>query len=109
LASRFLGVWLTELPSNSWFDIAEDPVDLHDPELPAGRLALDRCSRMMYRGDELYINGEVASCPASPALKQLADQRELLIPGDSFEALDEDEREMLNAWLDDGWLQFKEN
>ncbi|ATH98843.1 MULTISPECIES: JmjC domain-containing protein [Alcaligenes] len=109
LASRFLGVWLTELPSNSWFDIAEDPVDLHDPELPEGRLALDRCSRMMYRGDELYINGEVAPCPASPTLKLLADQRELLIPGDSFEALDEDEREMLNAWLDDGWLQFKEN
>ncbi|MBP6622175.1 MAG: cupin domain-containing protein, partial [Alcaligenes sp.] len=65
-------------------------------------------SRMMYRGDELYINGEVASCPASPALKQLADQREIQIPGNVFAELDEDEREMLNAWLDDGWLQFLE-
>src|SRR5690606_33472493 len=97
LASRFLGVWLTELPSNSWFDIAEDPVDLHDPTLPEGRLALDRCSRMMYRGDELYINGEVAPCPASPALKLLADQRELPTSGDAFAELDEDELEMLNA------------
>ncbi|HRL21458.1 JmjC domain-containing protein [Alcaligenes sp. SDU_A2] len=107
LAARFLGVWLTELPANSWFDIADEPVDLHDPDLPAGRLVLDRCTRMMYREHELYINGEVAPCPATRALRLLADEREIKTGSAAFQELDEDALDMLNAWLDDGWIQFQ--
>lgn len=81
-------------------------MDLHDPELPAGRLALDRCTRMMYRGEELYINGEVAPCPAGRSLRLLADEREIKVGSAAFQDLDEDALDMLNAWLDDGWLQF---
>ncbi|MDQ8035245.1 MAG: cupin domain-containing protein, partial [Bordetella sp.] len=58
LAARFLGCWLTEPSQLSVFDSPEDPVDLEDSWPAAGRLVLDRRSRMLYRQRQLFINGE---------------------------------------------------
>src|SRR3546814_3907805 len=42
-----------------------------------GKLLADRCTRLMYRGKQLFINGEVACVQATAALRHLADAREL--------------------------------
>src|SRR5690606_16943662 len=62
LASRFLGVWLTEPPAGAIFEPSDDAAQTILSEgLPReGSLTLDRCTRMMYRKRQLFINGETA-------------------------------------------------
>ncbi len=107
LAERFLGQWLTELPEAALFDPPEDPVDLFELSLPApGCLVLDRCTRLLYRNDSLFINGDVAPEPASAALRSLADARRLDLNSDLAATLTPEERCMLTAWVEDGWLRY---
>jgi len=78
LAARFLGCWLTEPNRNAVFDApAQEPPDLAQNWPDSGRLRLDRRSRMLYRGKQLFINGEAASMPPNAALRKLADERSL--------------------------------
>lgn len=110
LAERFLGQWLTELPEAALFDPPEDPIDLTDT-LPAhGRLKLDRCTRLLYRNNSLFINGEVVPVPASPALCALADTRLLDLERDSSLVcqLNDAERHVLTLWIEDGWLHYQD-
>src|SRR5690606_33903327 len=58
LAERFLGQWLTEPPGNAYFEPSEQDFDLAHGLPPSGRLVLDRCTRLMYRKRQLFINGE---------------------------------------------------
>ena len=70
LASRFLGCWLTEPSNLSVFDAPEDmDVDLEEDWPASGSLLLDRRSRMLYRGKQLFINGETAMVPTDAALR----------------------------------------
>ncbi len=109
LASRFLGIWLTEPPPSALFE-PSDPLPDLDDHLPAsGRLVLDRCTRMMYRARELFINGEVASLPASAALRRLADERSLPCASAPARRLNEAERDLLMQWLEDGWLHYRKD
>jgi len=106
LASRFLGQWLTELSPSAIFE-----PDAHGPDLRAapptsGLLFLDRCTRLMYRGRDLFINGELAPAAPSPALRKLADRRRLDCAGGATRALDATELGMLADWLAEGWLHF---
>jgi 50S ribosomal protein L16 3-hydroxylase len=106
LATRFLGISLTELPPNAFFEPScDEDFDLADMP-PNGKLALDRCTRMMYRHDALFINGEVAPVPASAALRQLADVRQLDCGAALARQLSVDERSALTSWLHEGWLHF---
>ena len=107
LASRFLGCWLTEPSQLSVFDSPEDPVDLEDSWPEAGRLVLDRRSRMLYRGRQLFINGETAMVPADAALRELADARELACADARCRKLSDDARACLADWLDSGWLHYR--
>lgn len=108
LAARFLGQWLTDPSAAAYFDPSSDHLDLTDSVPATGRFTLDRCTRLMYRGTELFINGEVAGVAVSETLQQLADNRELPCSKALAKALTPDERQALNDWLDDGWLHHSE-
>jgi 50S ribosomal protein L16 3-hydroxylase len=107
LAQRFLGCWLTEPASNTVFETpAEDGPDLIDAWPEQGTLRLDRRTRMLYRGRQLFINGEAARVPATRALRALADDRSIACGGRFAASLSEAERECLMQWLDDGWVRY---
>lgn len=106
LASRFLGQWLTEPPQNAYFEPGDGSTDVTGGVPRTGRLVLDRCTRMMYRDRELFINGEVAPAAATKALRQLANLRELDCRAPAARRLSETELAALSAWLDDGWVHY---
>jgi len=105
LAARFLGLWLTEPSPAAWFEPGAQAPCLADAWPGRGALALDRCTRLMYRGKALYINGELAPQPAGAALRRLADERRLDCGGMRPPALAQ--RHMLDGWLAEGWLHYR--
>jgi 50S ribosomal protein L16 3-hydroxylase len=107
LAHRFLGCWLTEPGQTTYFDDASDDIDLAEAWPESGALVLDRRSRMLYRDKQLFINGEVAEAPATPALRLLADERRLPLSHPSCKSLSLNAREMLSEWLAHGWLHVR--
>lgn len=108
LASRFLGVWLTEPPAGAIFEPSDDTAQAILSEgLPReGSLILDRCTRMMYRKRQLFINGETAPVPASAAMRRLADRRVLECAHRLARHLTTEECNTLARWLEDGWLHY---
>ncbi|WP_316241952.1 winged helix domain-containing protein, partial [Bordetella pertussis] len=72
-----------------------------------GALVLDRRSRMLYRGRQLFINGEAASVAAEPALRHLADARALACDDPRCARLSDEARSCLADWLDAGWLRYQ--
>ncbi|CAM5788130.1 cupin domain-containing protein [Castellaniella caeni] len=106
VAARFLGQWLTSLPDNALFDPTETAVALAETVPATGRLVLDRCTRLMYSGAQLFINGEVAACASEPALQTLADERAL--PAEAIRALDAHTRAHLDEWLQEGWAHWQD-
>lgn len=109
LAARFLGQWLTELPDAAWFDAPETPRDLIDDWPAAGRLVLDRCTRMMYADQALFINGELAPVPAGVLMRRLADERGLDCGQLQARRMPEQLRAALGEWLELGWLHYVED
>lgn len=107
-AARFLGQWLTELPDNADFVPGDDVLPDHEPMPTVGRLVLDRCTRMMYRGKALYINGEVAPVKASRRMRALADERALNCSAQLVEKLKKGEEAVLRDWIAEGWLHYEE-
>ncbi|MGB6241082.1 MAG: cupin domain-containing protein [Castellaniella sp.] len=106
VAARFLGQWLTNLPDSALFDPQDKPVSLATAVPDTGRLALDRCTRLMYSGPQLFINGEVAELACEPALAALADQRSL--PAADLQALSPDTLALLDEWLQEGWAHWED-
>jgi 50S ribosomal protein L16 3-hydroxylase len=107
LAARFLGCWLTEPSNLSVFDAPEVvDVDLEEDWPATGRLVLDRRSRMLYRGKQLFINGETAMTAADAALRTLADARSLDCSDPSCARLSDEARSCLADWLDSGWIRY---
>jgi 50S ribosomal protein L16 3-hydroxylase len=106
LAARFLGQWLTDIPPNAYFEPTNEDMDLATAMPASGQLALDRCTKLMYRGKQLFINGEVAPIPASSRLRLLADERELLCNSEKAAGLKNKELRVLTEWLHEGWLHY---
>jgi 50S ribosomal protein L16 3-hydroxylase len=104
LAERYLGCWLTEPGQTTYFDEGADDLDLAATWPSNATLALDRRTRMIYRGKQLFINGEVVSCGALPALRALADERRLACTDHRVATLGVAAREILTEWLQAGWL-----
>jgi 50S ribosomal protein L16 3-hydroxylase len=105
LATRFLGCWLTEPNRAAVFDDDIDSEDWDD-DTPYTHWALDRRTRMLYRDQQLFINGEVANVRAEPGLRLLADARELAGDCAAAKRLSPQAREALADWLDDGWIKL---
>jgi len=61
---------------------------------------------MLYRGQQLFINGEAALVKAEAGLKRLADARELAGTDPAAKRLSKDALEALADWLDDGWIHL---
>lgn len=109
LAHRFLGCWLTEPNQAAVFDQDQDFDEAHEEsetQAPFTHWVLDRRTRMLYRGKQLFINGEVAAVAAEPALKILADARELAGSHPSAHKLSQDAVDALADWLDAGWIHL---
>ncbi len=102
MASRFLGCWLTEPNSLTVFPIAEDMTDLEDVIAENGSLILDRRSRMIYRGNDLFINGEALEMKANAVLKKFADTRRL--DATDLNKASDATLSLLQEWMDDGWV-----
>ncbi|NYT25535.1 cupin domain-containing protein [Alcaligenaceae bacterium] len=108
LAARFLGQWLTELPENAYFVPGDEVLPAHEPIPTVGRLVLDRCTRMMYRDKELYINGEVAPVKPGSRMRRLANERFLVCSPELVRKLKKKEEAALREWLAEGWLHYVE-
>ena len=106
LAHRFLGCWLTEPNQAAVFDSYEDHEDNHDEDEPYTHWVLDRRTRMLYRGKQLFINGEVAAVEAESGLKILADERALAGSNPAAKKFSQDAVEALADWLDAGWIHL---
>lgn len=107
IAARFLGQWLTLPPDNAFFDPAETPVSLAASLPGSGRLTLDRCTRLMYSGSQLFINGEVAEHASEPGLEALANQRSLSIA--ELQTLAPDTLALLDEWIQEGWAHWADD
>ncbi|MBV6273461.1 cupin domain-containing protein [Alcaligenaceae bacterium CGII-47] len=105
VAARFLGQWLSNRPENAWFEPMQNPPTLAQTLPETGRLVLDRCTRLMYFEDQLFINGELAPVINDSVLRQLADERELTYH--AMQSLGMAARTMLDEWLDEGWLHYE--
>ncbi|MDN3986800.1 cupin domain-containing protein [Zwartia vadi] len=111
LATRFLGCWLTEPNQSAVFD---SPLIEMDAALEANashpdaytHWALDRRTRMLYRDQQLFINGEPAPVKAEAGLKKLADDRELAGTDPLAKRLSPQALETLADWIDDGWVRL---
>jgi 50S ribosomal protein L16 3-hydroxylase len=102
LATRFLGCWLTEPNQAAVFD---SPLAL-DQASAYTHWVLDRRTRMLYRDQQLFINGEPATVKAETGLKRLADERELAGTDPSAKRLSQKARDALADWMDDGWVHL---
>jgi len=110
LATRFLGCWLTEPNQHAVFEcppeLADDTSLQLDEHQPYTHWVLDRRTRMLYRDQQLFINGEAAPVKAEPGLRKLADARELAGTDPAARRLSEEALELMAQWIDDGWIKL---
>ena len=99
---RALGESMSEPKPRVWFDARDDAVMDHG-------VRLDRRSRMLYDGRHVYLNGESFRVGGRDArlMRCLADTRRLDAAGCA--TLSPAARHVVQAWLDDGWLQTLEH
>lgn len=100
LAHRFLGCWLTEPNPFAVFDAEPDEVELKANM----HLTLDRRTRMLYRAQMLFINGELAPVKANALLKKLANHRRLWLTEAMLQNMPQDIEDCLLDWLEAGWI-----
>ena len=105
LAQRFLGCWLTEPNPLAVFEPAADPCEL----APGMRLELDRRTRMLYQGQALFINGELAPVKASGVLKALANRRQVKLTSKMVQTMPAPVKACLLDWIDAGWVHIQES
>lgn len=102
MASRFLGCWLTEPNSLTVFPIAEEMTDIEDVIAGNGSLLLDRRSRMIYRANDLFFNGEAMEIKANAIFRKFADTRRL--DAKDLKKASDATLSLLQEWMDDGWV-----
>lgn len=108
LAARFIGVYLTEPVASAEFPMPAEELDWSDFD-PQGEFILDLKSRMLYYGDELYLNGEAIvlsdECLSDETLHELANQGRLAVS--AAISAPEAVQDLLLQWIDDGWIHYK--
>lgn len=105
LAAHALGLWLSEPKPGVFFEPPMEVTPSWEEHWPTtGQLQLDRRTRLLYSGRDLYINGEPAEVPASRCLRHLADARSLEC---ARHRPTEAERAALQSWREAGWLQWQ--
>ena len=96
---RALGEYLSEPKAQVWFEGGQNHGDLGQG------VRLDRRTQMLYDEAHIFINGEsfLARGQDAKVMRTLADQQYLTAK--ELKKLSPDARELLDQWLDDGWLQ----
>lgn len=106
---RFIGSYLTEPKPSVWFESQALP----SPATLVRRIArnglrLDRRSRMLYRGERVFINGEAidADPTTQDALVRLAEHR--FIPPDALGTLlgHSPFIDLIRQWVSHGWVRI---
>jgi 50S ribosomal protein L16 3-hydroxylase len=104
----FLGEYLSEPKFNVFFAGPEKPLTAGAFGKAAARkgVKLSRKSQMLYRGKNVFINGESFAVGKADkaALEALANERALT--GAEVAGASEDVLEALFAWYTDGWLEL---
>ncbi len=98
-----VGEWASEPSARVVFEGAED-VDCAWQQSLASGVRLDARSRLLHRGEHLFLNGESFGCGGSDAsvLHQLAHRRHLTAP--ELRGLSRQARSVVRQWVEDGWL-----
>jgi 50S ribosomal protein L16 3-hydroxylase len=104
----FLGEYLSEPKHNVFFQPLEKPLTAGKFQQAAEKkgVTLSRKTQMLYRGKNVFINGESFAMNKSDkaALETLANTRGL--DGAAVAGASEDVLEALFAWYTDGWLEL---
>lgn len=106
--ARALGEYLTEPKAQVWFDDNPGAAETAESNWPpAGGVALDRRSRLLYDEHHVFANGESWRAAGRDAalLRRLADEHEL--DARALRTASDDARELLLSWLESGWLQLR--
>lgn len=93
-----LGEYLTEPKPQVWFEACDGAA------WQGQGVRLHPRSRMLYDAQRVFINGEAFEARGVDArlMRELADQRRL--PARSLARLSESARQLLDLWVQDGWL-----
>ncbi len=97
---RVLGEYLSEPKNHVSFDGAEyTPLD--------GSVRLDRCTRMVYDAEHVFINGEsfLASGRDAQMMQMLANER--MLGATAVKRLSAGARGLVEDWLEAGWLHVE--
>jgi 50S ribosomal protein L16 3-hydroxylase len=94
-----LGEVLSEPKRGVWFDVS-DAAEAH-----TGRVRLDARTRALYDDAHVFLNGESfrASGRDARLIRRLADQRWL--DATDVKSLSDGARQLLDDWLEAGWLR----
>jgi 50S ribosomal protein L16 3-hydroxylase len=103
---RFLGIYLTEPKQHVYFTPPSNPATERELacQIKEGRLRLNLKSRMLYRGKNIFLNGDVytAGAAACRTLGKLADH--LVLPIE--EKLDDEAFALLYTWYLYGYVKI---
>ena len=107
---EFIGRWLTEPAADAWFEgpmKALTPLEFERKARAQG-IRLDRATRMAWHARQLFMNGELVNGKALglPALRLLADKRELGVADLSGTRLSPETWHLLGQWHQQGWLHL---
>jgi 50S ribosomal protein L16 3-hydroxylase len=104
----FLGEYLSEPKHNVFFTPPESPLVMGKFAQAAGKrgVVLSRKTQMLYRGKNVFINGESFSVGKADklALDLLANERAL--DGAAVGKVSDDVMDALHTWYQDGWIEL---
>ncbi len=104
----FLGEYLSEPKHNVFFTPPAAPLAMGKFAQTAAKrgIALSRKTQMLYRGKNVFINGESFSVGKADkaVLDQLANERAL--DGAAIAGASDDVMDALHTWYQDGWLEL---
>jgi 50S ribosomal protein L16 3-hydroxylase len=104
----FLGEYLSEPKHNVFFTAPASPLAMGKFAQAAAKrgVALSRKTQMLYRGKNVFINGESFSVGRADkaALEQLANERAL--DGAAIGSVSDDVMDALHTWYQDGWVEL---
>ena len=80
----FVGHYLTEPKTHIFYDPPSSPLTKNKFLMKAQRngITLDLKTQMLFTDNAFYINGESFTCLPAPTLKQLANERKVILPED---------------------------
>lgn len=104
----FLGEYLSEPKHNVFFTPVEKPLTLERFLQSAAKkgLVLSRKTQMLYRGNNIFINGESFALGRADKATLVALANDRRLDGAALAEASDDVIDALYAWYGDGWLEL---